>query len=178
MKTKRRYTTRAAFGAAMKVSGATMTRLLARDDWPAAKSPPWAMKDVVKVQKWRESCLREDRAATEHAPADPSTKSLRQRKLEQEIRKLSAQAGCAEIELKREDGKLLDADEVEAGQVERIEAVMGAMREAVGILARKLAVAFGIDPAKSEPIIEAEFRAICSAFADGRTYADAPQTGD
>lgn len=157
------YPNRARLAAALDVRRPTVTRLMRRDDWPVGKSPPWTAQDVAVIQRWRADALREDRAHQEHQPvADPAVKALRQRKLEQEIRKLQAQADGAELALSKERGELVPRLEVEDAFVARITMV----RESLQRLVRSLPIALiGLDLPAMEQVLESTFRGVCNDYA-------------
>ena len=160
-----KYTTAAAFSKALGISEGGLSQLRRRDDCPIAGNPPWTSPDVASVLRWREENLKADAAKLDHHTADAGTKGLRKKKLEQEIRKIRAQADSAELTVHREKGKLLDADDVEAGIIERIHAIRSAMQSAGSRLS--IALVGVTDPARVERIVEDEMRSICARFEQG-----------
>jgi phage terminase Nu1 subunit (DNA packaging protein) len=97
--------------AALKVHRGQITRWTARDDWPFGR-PPWPAAMLGQVRQWADQHLQRN-DAQQQQPQQQQPSPLRQDKLQQEIRKLRAQADQAETELARTRGRLLDADEVE-----------------------------------------------------------------
>jgi len=165
---QKQYGSQAELAGALKVSGATMSRLLRRDDWPVTRIPHWASADVVKIQKWREESLREDRARLDRAGGD--TAPLRREKLTQEIRKLSAQASSAELQLSKEREELVPLEEVRSLIEGRVLALRGGF---MGLPYRLvLAIEGETHRGKIEVIIERELRAVYEAFLDGFKYTE------
>jgi hypothetical protein len=93
----------------------TVSRWAKRPDWPFAKRGPWPRRDVPSMLRWAADTLERD-AGPADAGAEggaDNTAALRKQKLQQEIRKLRANADQAETALAKERGQLLDAGEVE-----------------------------------------------------------------
>lgn len=71
------FPTRESFRAALGCAKSTMSRYLARDDFPVRRSPPWTQADAEVVLSWRADCLQENRDWTrERAPDPPATITL------------------------------------------------------------------------------------------------------
>lgn len=94
-----------------------ISRWTKRDDWPFARKSPWPKADVPKILNWIADTLERGRPAKEKQGETGGTTELRKQKLQQEIRKLRAQADQAETALARERGNLHDADECERQRV-------------------------------------------------------------
>jgi phage terminase Nu1 subunit (DNA packaging protein) len=85
---------------------AQVCRWLKDDRWTFGKAP-WPRAKLPAILKWVADELRNDEGGSELV-------ELKGEKLTQEIRRLTALAGTAEMELDRERGKLIDADAVRA----------------------------------------------------------------
>ncbi len=85
-----------------------ISRWLQDDRWPFG-SAPWSRSDLPKMLRWIAEDLR-----NKPDEADAGTAPLRREKLEQEIRRLKAQAETFELQLAKEKGASLDAAEVKA----------------------------------------------------------------
>jgi hypothetical protein len=151
---------RSQLAAALDVDPGTITRLLAREDWPVRNAPPWTIADVAVIQRWRQQELQEDRAALAHQPQTGKGGKLRERKLAAEIRKITAQAEQAELKLAQDRGELLPRTEVEEGRLARIQAVRTQL-EGIGNLAPRL---HGLSPAAIEDELEKWARGVCAEF--------------
>lgn len=95
-----------------------VNRWVKDDRWPFARKAPWSKNDVPKILRWAADHLAKEGGPrpTEHSS---TTATLRQQKLEQEIRKLRAHADQAETALAKERGDLHDADACEEEAVRR-----------------------------------------------------------
>jgi hypothetical protein len=98
---------------AVEKSHTAVGKWVKRADWPFSRKPPWKRDQLPAIMRWAADTL----APNTHAdPADDqadNTAALRRQKLQQEIRKLRANADQAETALAKERGQLLDAGEVE-----------------------------------------------------------------
>lgn len=159
------YRTRKELASAMNRDPGTITRWIGDPGWPVGKAGPWSLADAGKVKEWRDrvqQALADDEDVRDVlAVSDKGdTDTMRAAKLDV----LKERAAKLRIERRQLEGKLLDADAVERGQVERIEAVKAAMSALVNTLPPKLV---GLGATAMEPVLLAEFRALCNGFAKG-----------
>jgi hypothetical protein len=173
----------------------TVSRWLQRPDWPFAKRPPFERTLVPKILRWVAEFLAP--ARDPDLPAKPGQQpaaggrdaararhlQLREQKLQEEVRRVTAQAATLETALARERGEL-----VEAAEVEREWAGIGAtVRNAFQALPSQLvplALAHGM-PHAAAPLFQEQAAAAIAAIlrrlstdeAEGRG-ADDDDAGD
>src|SRR5206468_4286982 len=87
------------------VSAGTVTRYLARPDFPVKRKPPWSSADVGRIRHWRIT-LQEDRAIDDGASDDMTRKVNTGLKLE---RMKLTMAQRKRIERQYVDRRILDA---------------------------------------------------------------------
>lgn len=93
----------------------TVSRWLQREDWPFGRGP-WERASVPKILRWVADNLiaREPiDGSDERSQRADRIKQLREKKLEQEARRINAHAATLETALARERGELMEAAEVE-----------------------------------------------------------------
>ncbi len=134
------------------------------------------METVAKIQAWAANTLAPNPAngAIDELEIPRASDHANERAAKLKI--LRERGAKLEIERKQMQGALLDRDAVEHDQVARIHAVKNVMRDAGQCLSVKLA---GLnDASQIKQLVDEEMRAICNAFADGRTTCtDAPHAG-
>lgn len=137
----------------LDISHTTVTSWVKRNDWPFNRRSPWKESQVAKIQRWAAETLQKRVDATPDDAADAEgVAALRKQKLQQEIRKLFANADQAEAALAKERGGLLDANEV-AVEWAAIRRMIGDGVEHLPAKFATLAVAHGL-PVEAE----AQFR--------------------
>jgi hypothetical protein len=135
-----------------------LSRWIADDRWTFGDAP-WPAARLPDIIRWIGENLDDDDTST-----NPELLALRKAKLVEETRRLAALASSAELELAEQRGELMPRAEVEHGRIDRVQAVMQAMKSAGSRLADKLD---GIqDRPQIARIVEDEMRYVASTFAN------------
>ncbi|MGH7179127.1 MAG: hypothetical protein ACREJC_17245 [Tepidisphaeraceae bacterium] len=100
--------TRAALATLVERHPSRITEWLRHPEWSFPRQPPWPKSQVPSILRWAAEHLDDEGGR----PADEELGELRKSKLRQEIRRLTAMADAAEMELSRERGKLLDGKQI------------------------------------------------------------------
>jgi phage terminase Nu1 subunit (DNA packaging protein) len=131
---------------------------------------PWTAAQVKRIASWHQGRSREAAAGIgDGAGADADQENaIRALKLNPEkaarVRLIIQRTVGQELENKEKQGKLLDAELVERGRMERVQAVRESLLALVHTLPPKLV---GLGAAAMEGVIEGELRGVCNRFANG-----------